>query len=182
MSVCTMASGTVICNKSWLWIGTCTVSRPIPDLRQALADKIEAPAMPYEPAMSNPCPNVPLCANRLRGLMSERISASSMVKKVLDALSMKDCFKPMSNNSHSPTISSFSGKRKDNFGSWMLRVTLARTILGRTLYVLSSPMSPEGMSIDTTSALEALMYFTTAAKPPFKGLFNPLPNNPSITK
>ena len=52
----------------------------MPDFRLALADKIEAPAMPYEPAISNPCPKVPLCANRLRGLINERMSASSMME------------------------------------------------------------------------------------------------------
>ena len=33
----------------------------------------------------------------------------------------------------------------------------------------------------TTVAGDVLMYFTTAAKPPLKGLFSPLPNNPSTT-
>ena len=36
--------------------------------------------------------------------------------------------------------------------------------------------------MDTTCALDALMYFTTAAKPPLSGLFKPDPNNPSMTR
>ena len=35
--------------------------------------------------------------------------------------------------------------------------------------------------MDTTVAGEALMYFTTAAKPPLRALFKPLPKRPSIT-
>ena len=55
-------------------------------------------------------------------------------------------------------------------------------ILLFTLNVFSSPISPEGISMATTVAGEALMYFTTAAKPPLNGLFSPDPNSPSITK
>ena len=47
--------------------------------------------------------------------------------------------------------------------------------------VLSSPIIPDGMSIDTTLAGEALIYCTTAAKPPLKGMFSPVPKRPSIT-
>ena len=34
----------------------------------------------------------------------------------------------------------------------------------------------------TTGDLEALIYFTTAANPPFNGLLRPEPNNPSTTR
>ena len=88
----------------------------------------------------------------------------------------------ISNNSHSPTNSVFSAKRKASFGSCRLKVTSARIILAFTLNVFSSPISPEGMSMATTIAGEELMYFTTAANPPLNGLFRPEPNNPSITR
>ena len=51
----------------------------------------------------------------------------------------------------------------------MLRVRSALMIFCRMLWVLSSPISPEGMSMDTTWAGEALMYCTTAANPPLSG-------------
>ena len=88
----------------------------------------------------------------------------------------------MSNNSHSPTNSVFSAKRKASLGSCRLKVTSARIILLFTLNVFSSPISPEGMSMETTMAGEALIYFTTAANPPLNGLLSPEPNNPSITR
>ena len=42
-------------------------------------------------------------------------------------------------------------------------------------------MSPEGMSMLTTFDGEALMYFTSEAKPPASGLFSPEPKRPSMT-
>ena len=80
MSVCTMASGTVDCSKSWLCMGVCTVSSPMPERKHAFADRIEAPAIPYEPAINKPWPKQPLWAKRLRGLMMARMSSSSSVE------------------------------------------------------------------------------------------------------
>ena len=88
----------------------------------------------------------------------------------------------MSSNSHSPMNSAFSAKRKASLGSCRLKVTSARMMLARTLNVFSSPISPEGISMDATVAGEELMYLTTAANPPLRGLFNPEPNKPSITR
>ena len=51
----------------------------------------------------------------------------------------------------------------------------------RMLYVLSSHISPDGMSMLTTRAGDWLMYFTMAANPPASGLLSPLPNSPSTT-
>ena len=42
-------------------------------------------------------------------------------------------------------------------------------------------MSPEGTSILSTGADEALIYLTKAAKPPAKGLLSPEPKRPSTT-
>ena len=125
MSVCTIASGTVVCSRSWLCSGTCTVSSPMPERRHACAASMEAPAMPYEPAMSKPCPKLPLCANRFRGFTRRLISASSTMLYVLGAASMYDCFSPMSSSSHWPTMSSFSGKRNESLGNCMLSVMSA---------------------------------------------------------
>ena len=55
-------------------------------------------------------------------------------------------------------------------------------ILARMLKVFSSPINPDGISMATTVAGDALMYFTTAANPPLSGLFSPEPNKPSITR
>src|SRR5574344_750170 len=81
----------------------------------------------------------------------------------------------------SPMNSWFSGNRNDNFGCCMVSVSVALTILALTLYALSSVMSPDGTSMLTTSAGDAFMYFTSDAKPPASGLFNPEPNSPSTT-
>ena len=102
-------------------MGTCTVSSPMPERRQALAARMDAPAMPYEPAISSPCPKLPLWANRLRGFISRCISSSSMMEYLLSAVSIYVCFKPMFNRSQSPIMSSFSGKKNESLGNWMLR-------------------------------------------------------------
>src|SRR5574344_394929 len=89
---------------------------------------------------------------------------------------------PISSRCHSPTYSAFSANRKDNLGSCKLNVWHALMMCARTLNVFSSVINPEGTSIDTTVAGDELMYFTTAAKPPLKGLLRPEPKSPSITK
>ena len=75
----------------------------------------------------------------------------------------------------------FSEKRKESFWCWRVSVSSARMMFARTLYVLSSVMSPDGISMLTTFDGEALMYFTSEAKPPASGLFSPEPKRPSTT-
>ena len=124
---------------------------------------------------------VPLWAKGSRGLSMALISSASVMVHCASILSMASGLRPMSSTSTSPVNSWFSAKRKLSFSCWKVSVRRARMMLARTLYVLSSLIRPDGRSMLTTWAPDALIYFTSEAKPPASGLFSPEPNSPSTT-
>ena len=128
MSSSVMASGTEVCTMKLLQNGTCTVSTPTPERRQARAASTEAPAIPCEPAISNARPKFPLWANRLRGFSKADTSSCSSRQKSVSMSCMASLLSPMSSNCHSPTYGSFSAKRNASFGSCRLSVRWAWTI------------------------------------------------------
>ena len=87
----------------------------------------------------------------------------------------------MSTTSISPRYGSLSARYMASFFCCNVSVRSARMMFWRMLSVLSSVKSPDGMSMLTTKAGDALIYLTNDAKPPCSGLLSPEPNSPSIT-
>ena len=114
-------------------------------------------------------------------MSSWRTIDSSTTLYCASIFSMPSWLRRMSSTRSWPMNAWFSGNRNDSLGCCSVSVVWARTMLARTLYVLSSVIRPDGTSMLTTSAGDALIYFTNEAKPPASGLLSPDPNSPSTT-
>ena len=131
--------------------------------------------------MMSACPICPLWANSLRVRMRLRTSVSSCRTNCASVRAMNSCDRRMSSTRSSPRKCWLSAKSIESFFCPKVSVRSALMIFARMLYVLSSVMRPEGISMLTTWHCDWLMYFTNEAKPPDSGLFSPEPKSPSTT-
>ena len=112
-----MASGKAVCKIRSSRCGTCTVSNPAPLRRHARAANNAAPIFPRLPAISNACPNIPLCAKRGRGRNTSSKSFSPISANGVNVPSIASGCNRISNTFHLPTYSAFPPAEKLTSGN-----------------------------------------------------------------
>ena len=137
--------------------------------------------MPIEPATSSARPKQPLCACFARDFINGRTSSLQVKKNGDRVSSIAHCESWISSICSSPTNISFSANSCDSLGNCSVSVSVASTI-SCSAGSLSPPNRPDGISIATTSLLQASMPRMTLANTPFTtGRSSPLPKSASIT-
>ena len=162
--------------------GTAAVTSPAPARTAARAARMQAPALPGEPATIRACPKSPLWEPASRaGIRSASSSPISRWRSPPSSStsSTSRAGMPRSVTTISPTASAAGGKTWATLGA--AKVTVRSAFTCRPIGRGSLPAKPLGRSTATQGTGSSLMQFTTRANSPSSGRARPVPNRASTT-
>ena len=158
----------------WQLAGVATVTRPAPLRSAPRALSTAAPVLPRDPATISTRPQSPLWASGARGCTSAR--TESRVRRWSrgpSTASTADIGMPMSAITTSPATCSAGGRTSGTFGAASVTVRSASSTGPGSSLV--SADSPDGRSIATTVAAEALTSATIVSWRPVSARLRPVP-------